>query len=181
MLFYFCNQERENRMVSMMRHFPKSSRFLPSLTCLLLAVSIAATAFCGCANAYADARLYLPGNWNVLAELVTSNAENPNDPYAPKPGNLKTDAWRIQDSVAGPILTGSSGSVQGQYTNGGAVFVGTYPLGSGVYVAIKIDCVMDSTASMYGTNENDYWGTNTVTGEMIKLGIESWKFRATKQ
>jgi hypothetical protein len=39
---------------------------------------------------------------------------------------------------------------------------------------------MDSTASIYGTNENDYGGTNTVTGEMIKLGIESWKFRATK-
>jgi hypothetical protein len=68
----------------------------------------------------------------VLAELVTSNAENPNDPYAPKPGNLKTDAWSIQDTVAGPELTGSSGSIQGQYTNGGAVFEGTYPLGSGV-------------------------------------------------
>jgi hypothetical protein len=34
---------------------------------------------------------------------------------------------------------------------------------------------------MYGTNENDYLGTNTVTGERIMLGIESWKFRATRQ
>jgi len=166
----------------MMSHFLKSSSVLSSaLPCLFLVFSVAAMVYCGCVTASDDARLYLPGNWNVLAELVASNAQNPNDPYAPKPGNLKTDAWNIQDSIAGPVLTGSSGSIQGQYTNNGAVFEGTYPLGSGVYVAIRIDCIMDSTASMYGTNENDYWGTNTVTGEMIKLGIESWKFRATKQ
>ena len=40
---------------------------------------------------------------------------------------------------------------------------------------------MNGSSSIYGTNENDYWGTNTVTGEMIKLGMESWKFRAKKQ
>ena len=79
------------------------------------------------------------------------------------------------------MLTGSSGSIQGQYTENGAVFEGNYPLGSGVYIVVRIECYMDSTASMIGTNENDYWGTNTVTGEMIKLGIESWKFRATKK
>lgn len=165
-------------MISMMRHFLKTSS---SLLCLILAVSIASTIFCGCGHATDDVDKYLPGTWNVLAELVTSNAENPNDPYAPKPGNIKPDTWSIRDSAAGPILTGSSGSIQGQYMNGGAVFEGTYPLVSRVYVAVRIECVMDSTASMYGTNENDYWGTNTVTGEMIKLGIESWKFRATKQ
>jgi hypothetical protein len=53
-------------------------------------------------------------------------------------------------------------------------------LGSGVYLVVNIDCRLDSSASMYGTNENNYWGTNTVTGEMIKLGIESWRFRALK-
>ena len=63
----------------------------------------------------------------------------------------------------------------------GAVFEGTYPLGSGVYMAVKIECFMNGSSSMYGTNENDYWGTNTVTGEMIKLGMESWKFGAKKQ
>ncbi len=87
----------------------------------------------------------------------------------------------IQDYGGVPVLTGSSGSIQGRYENNGAIFEGTYPLGSGVYLALRIECFMDSTASMYGTNENEYWGTNTVTGEMIKLGIESWKFRAAKR
>ena len=49
-----------------------------------------------------------------------------------------------------------------------------------VYVAVKIECFMNGSMSMYGTNENDYWGTNTVTGEMIKLGLEAWKFGARK-
>ncbi len=123
----------------------------------------------------------LQGTWNVLAELVAATAENPNDPYAPKAGNIKPDTWVIQDNYGSPVLTGSSGSIQGKYTDYGASFEGTYPLGSAVYMAIHIECYLDSTASMYGTNENDYWGTNTVTGEMIKLGLESWKFRATKQ
>jgi hypothetical protein len=123
----------------------------------------------------------LQGTWNVLAELVAATAENPDDPYAPKAGTVKPDTWTIQDSSGSPVLTGSSGSIQGVYTDYGASFDGTYPLGSGVYMAVKIVCYLDSTASMYGTNENDYWGTNTVTGEMIKLGLESWKFRATKQ
>ena len=134
-----------------------------------------------CSPAAASAPQDLLGTWDVLAELVTSSAENPNDPYAPKPGAIKPDVWTIQNSDLGPVLTGSSGSIQGKYTDNGAVFEGTYPLGSGVYIVVRIECYMDSTASMIGTNENDYWGTNTVTGEMIKLGIESWKFRATKK
>jgi hypothetical protein len=54
-------------------------------------------------------------------------------------------------------------------------------LGSGVYMVVHIECRLDSSASMYGTNEDDYWGTNTVTGERIMLGIESWSFRAIKK
>jgi hypothetical protein len=134
-----------------------------------------------CSPAAASAPHDLIGTWDVLAELVTSSAENPNDPYAPKPGAIKPDVWTIQNGDLGPVLSGSSGSIQGKYTDNGGVFEGTYPLGSGVYIVVRIECYMDSTASMIGTNENDYWGTNTVTGEMIKLGIESWKFRATKK
>ena len=33
----------------------------------------------------------LPGTWNVAEELVAATAENPNDPYAPKPGTIKLD------------------------------------------------------------------------------------------
>ena len=46
---------------------------------------------------------------------------------------------------------------------------------------VHIECAAIDAASMHGVNENVYWGTNTVTGEMIKLGIESWKFQAKKQ
>lgn len=48
-------------------------------------------------------------------------------------------------------------------------------------MVVNIECRLDSSASMYGTDENDYWGTNTVTGEMIKLGLESWSFRTMKK
>lgn len=134
-----------------------------------------------CSLAEGEAPQDLTGTWNVAAELVAATAENPNDPYAPKPGTIKPDTWTIQDQDGAPVLTGSSDSIQGKYTDSGAYFDGTYPLGSGVYMVVHIECYMDSSASMYGTNENDYWGTNTVTGEMIKLGLESWKFRATRQ
>jgi hypothetical protein len=153
--------------------------FLSGPYYFLFAVLTASLIFCS--PAAASAPQDLPGTWDILAELVTSSAENPNDPYAPKPGTIKPDVWTIQNSDSGPVLTGSSGSIQGQYTENGAVFEGNYPLGSGVYIVVRIECYMDSTASMIGTNENDYWGTNTVTGEMIKLGIESWKFKATKK
>ena len=123
----------------------------------------------------------LLGTWDVTAELVAATAENPNDPYAPKPGMIKPDTWTIKENNGAPVLSSSSGSIQGKYTDYGATFDGTYPLGSWVYMVVHIECRLDSTASMYGTNENDYWGTNTVTGEMIKLGIESWKFRAIKK
>jgi hypothetical protein len=139
------------------------------------------TAFLCCGPAYADPAQDLPGTWNVVAQLVASTTENPNDPYAPKPGMTKPDTWSIYNGDAGPVLTGSSGSIAGQYTEKGAVFEGTYPLGSGVYVAVKIECFINGSMSMYGTNENDYWGTNAVTGEMIKLGLEAWKFGARKQ
>jgi hypothetical protein len=134
-----------------------------------------------CSLAEGEAPQDLAGTWDVSAELVAATAENPYDPYAPKPGMIKPDVWAIQDQDGGPVLMGSSGSIQGKYTNYGATFDGTYPLGSGVYMVVHIECRMDSIASMYGISENDYWGTNTVTGEMIKLGLESWKFRATRQ
>jgi hypothetical protein len=134
-----------------------------------------------CCTAEGSAPQDLPGTWDVSAELVAATAENPYDPNAPKPGMIKPDVWAIQNQDGGPVLTGSSGSIQGKYTDGGAYFDGTYPLGSGVYMVVHIECYLDSSASMYGTNENDYWGTNTVTGEMIKLGIESWKFRAARR
>ena len=134
-----------------------------------------------CSLAEGEAPQNLPGTWDVSAELVAATAENPYDPNAPKPGMIKPDVWAIQDQDGGPVLTGSSGSIQGKYTDSGAYFEGTYSLGSGVYMVVHIECYLDSSASMYGTNENDYWGTNTVTGEMIKLGLESWKFRATRQ
>jgi hypothetical protein len=146
----------------------------------LILAALMAASLCSspaCASPAQD----LSGTWNVVAELVAATTENPNDPDAPKPGMIKPDVWTIYNGDAGPVLSSSSGSIAGQYTDSGATFEGTYPLGSGVYVAIKIECFMDGSSSMYGTNENDYWGTNTVTGEMIKLGIESWKFRATKQ
>jgi hypothetical protein len=123
----------------------------------------------------------LPGTWNILGELVTSVAENPNDPNAPKPGDIKPDTWTIQNNQGAPVLTSSSGSIKGQYTDNGAVFDGGYTLTYGVYVSLHIECFMDSSASMYGTTENNFWGTNAMTGEMIRLGIESWKFRATKK
>lgn len=158
-----------------MNRNPKTVGTFPIFFCaIFIAISVGG-------QCTASASQNLPGTWNVVAELVTSTAENPNDPYAPKPGAIKLDTWTIRSSDDGPVLTGSSGSIQGQYTDSGAVFEGNYPLGSGVYIAVRIVCYMDSSASMYGTNENDYWGTNTVTGEMIKLGIESWKFRATKK
>ena len=153
---------------------------LLGISCYLLFAILMAGSVC-CSQCSASAPQDLIGTWDVLAELVTATAENPNDPYAPKPGTIKADFWTIQNSDSGPVLTGSSGSIQGQYKENGAVFEGNYPLGSGVYIVVRIECYMDSTASMIGTNENDYWGTNTVTGEMIKLGIESWKFRATKK
>ena len=146
---------------------------------LFLAALMAAFLCCG--PAYADPSQDLPGTWNVVAQLEAATTENPNDPYAPKPGMIKPDTWSIYNGDAGPVLTGSSDSISGQYTETGAVFEGTYPLGSGVYVAVKIDCFMNGSTSMYGTNENDYGGTNTVTGEMIMLGMEAWKFGATKQ
>lgn len=83
--------------------------------------------------------------------------------------------------MGAPVLSSSSGSIQGKCTDDGATFYGTYPLDSGVYMVVNIECRLDSSASMYGTDENDYWGTNTVTGEMIKLGLESWSFRTMKK
>jgi hypothetical protein len=146
---------------------------------LVFAIMVIGSIFCS--PTVAGVPQDLPGTWNVAAELVAATAENPYDSNAPKPGMIKPDVWVIQDQDSGPVLTGSSGSIQGKYTDNGAYFDGTYPLGSGVYMVVHIECFSDGSASMYGTNENDYWGTNTVTGERIMLGIESWKFRATRQ
>jgi len=148
---------------------------------LVFAITMIGTIFCS--PTIASVPQDLPGTWNVAAELVAATEENPNDPSAPKPGTIKLDTWTIQDRDGGPILAGSSGSIQGKYTDYGANFDfdGTYPRGSRVYMVVHIECFSDGYASMYGTNENDYWGTNTVTGERIMLGIESWKFRATRQ
>jgi hypothetical protein len=153
---------------------------LLSIPYYLLSAALTAAFLCS-GSAYASPAQDLPGTWNVVAQLVASTTENPNDPYAPKSGMTKPDTWSIYNGDAGLVLRGSSGSIAGQYTESGGVFEGTYPLGSGVYVAVKIECFMNGSSSMYGTNENDYWGTNTVTGEMIKLGMESWKFVAKKQ
>jgi hypothetical protein len=153
-----------------------SSKHLKSYP-FILWMALAANVLCGTSFANSDNIL---GTWNVIGELVTSTAENPTDPYAPKPGNIKPDTWKIEDSDSGPILTGSSGSIQGQYSLDRALFEGTYPLGSGVYMVVHIEAFLKSPSSMYGTIQNDYWGTNTVTGEMIKLGLEAWKFEASK-
>jgi hypothetical protein len=150
-----------------------------SLNPILILLGTALAVNILCIVSYADSNDIL-GTWNVIGELVTSTAENPNDPYAPKPGDIKPDTWKIDDYGSGPVLTGSSGSIQGQYTQNGAIFEGTYPLGSGVYMAVHIEAFLKKPTSMYGTIQNDYWGTNTVTGEMIKLGLEAWKFDATK-
>jgi len=146
----------------------------------LILAALMAALLC-CVPAWAAPAQDLPGIWNVMAELVGATAEDPNDPYAPRAGMIKPDVWTIYNGDGGPVLSGSSGSIAGQYTPKGAIFQGTYPLGYGVYMAVKIECFLDGISSMYGTDENEYWGTNTVTGEMIKLGRESWKFRATKQ
>lgn len=143
---------------------------------LLLILPVAGI-FCGSSFAGSEDML---GTWSVIGELVTATAENPNDPNAPKPGDIKPDSWKIEDYGSGPVLTGSSGSIQGQYTQRGAVFQGTYPLGSGVYMAVQIEAFLRSASSMYGTIQNDYWGTNTVTGEMLRIGLEAWRFEASK-
>lgn len=139
------------------------------------------SALCSCSAWAADFSQDLPGTWSIVAELVASSSENPDDPYAPKPGMIKSDVWSIYNEETGPVLTGNSGSISGQYVDGGAVFDGSYPMGSGVFLNVHIECAAVDAVSMYGVNENVYWGTNTVTGEMIKLGIESWKFQAKKQ
>lgn len=153
---------------------------MKDISIALRAVLIFSVLFSGPALAV-DSSQYLPGAWSITAELVASSSENPNDPYAPLPGMIKSDVWSISDGDFGPVLTGGSGSISGQYVDGGAVFDGSYPLGSGVFLNVHIECAMNGATSMYGINENVYWGTNTVTGEMIKLGIESWKFQAKKQ
>jgi hypothetical protein len=144
---------------------------------VLLGLALSVNLLCVASFAGSDDIL---GTWSIIGELVTSTAEDPYDPYAPKPGDIKPDTWKIDDFGSGPVLTGSSGSIQGQYAQNGAIFDGTYPLGSGVYMAVHIEALLKNPSSMYGTIQNDYWGTNTVTGEMIKLGLESWKFEAAK-
>jgi len=145
----------------------------------VLVLSLLAVAFLSCVGQAAPSDIV--GTWDLVGELVTSPAEDPADPYAPKPGDIKPDTWIIADSGQGPVLTGSSGSIAGQYTEDGAVFEGTYSLGSAVYMVVHIECYMSSTSSMYGTIENEFWGINTVTGELIKTGIEAWKFQAIKK
>ncbi|NPV63131.1 MAG: hypothetical protein HPY61_10990 [Methanotrichaceae archaeon] len=150
----------------------------PGLSALLLLLAACAGASICCADGASPQDVI--GTWDVLGELVTSPAEDPADPYAPKPGDIKPDTWTIADYGQGPVLTGSSGSIAGQYTENGALFEGTYDLGSAVYMVVRINCILSSSGSMYGTNENEFWGLNTVTGEFIKTGLESWKFKATK-
>jgi len=62
------------------------------------------------------------------------------------------------------VLTGSAGSISGQCTDNGAAFEGTYPLGSGVYQVVRIECFLSVSLARYGINENDYRGTNTAAG-----------------
>ncbi len=87
----------------------------------------------------------------------------------------------IDSDGSGPVLKGSADSISGQHTDNGIAFEGTYPLGSGVYRVIRIECFLSVSLARYGINENDYRETNTAAWERILLGKESWKFRATKQ
>ena len=101
-----------------------------SISCYFLFAIVMAGSVC-CSQCRCQRSTRSVGTWDVLAELVTSTAENPNDPYAPKPGTIKPDVWTIQNSDGGPVLTGSSGSIQGQYTENGAVLRGQLSLGLG--------------------------------------------------
>jgi hypothetical protein len=107
---------------------------------LVLVFGITMIGFIFCSPTVSSVPQDMPGTWNVAAELVAATAENPYDPNAPKPGMIKPDVWVIQDQYGGPVLTGSSGSIQGKFTDYGAYFDGTYPLGSGVYMVVHIGC-----------------------------------------
>jgi hypothetical protein len=131
-----------------------------------------------CATALGSGSGYVTGTWNIIGELVATPSD---DPYAPKPGAITTDTWKIADSKEGLALTSSKGTISGQYTGNGAVFDGNYPLGSGMYMVVHIECFMSDSSSMYGTINNDYWYINAVTNVPIKTGLEAWKFRAKRQ
>jgi hypothetical protein len=123
------------------------------------------------------------GTWNVASQIVTQC--NDKDPYAPQPGTIMPSVtWTIANSDNGPILTSDKGSVTGQYTISGATFEFTVPMlsldTSHTYCLTRIECLIDSASSMYGTIENHYRTYNYFTGPTIETCIESFKFKASK-
>lgn len=128
-----------------------------------------------------DGAVSLVGTWAIVGTLVTSSAENPYDPLAPKPGQKMTDTWTIVKSAAGLDLTTPKGTIPGEPVAGGAHFYVSFEWESGVWITVTIDCTQNTATRMVGTEEIVYTGTNAVTGAPIPLGREAWTFEGTKQ
>ena len=123
----------------------------------------------------------LIGTWGIVGTLVTSSAENPYDPNAPKPGQQMTDTWTIATGATGLDLTTPKGTVPGEATSGGAHFSVQFLWEAGVWITVTIDVMQSTASTIKGTEEIVYTGTNSVTGEPVPLGREAWTFEGTRQ
>lgn len=122
----------------------------------------------------------LIGKWAIVGELVTSSAEDPLDPLAPKPGQVLTDSWTIAQTAQGLSLTTPKGVIDGQGTADGGHFEVTFELSAGLWCQVIIDCYLQSPTTMIGTEEINYFSLDAVNGQPYPVAKEAWKFEGAK-
>ena len=105
---------------------------------LVFAITVIGSLFCSLT--VASVPQDLPGTWNVAAELVAATSENPYDPNAPKPGMIKPDAGSSRIKIAVRFSQAAVAQFRANTQITARYFDGTYPLGSGVYMVVHIEC-----------------------------------------
>ncbi|WP_321492239.1 hypothetical protein [uncultured Desulfobacter sp.] len=126
------------------------------------------------------------GKWNVQAVLIAMS--HPNDLV--KPGHTKQEIWSIVQQGASATLTTPNGSISGRFVPKTQEF----PLGAWMFelevpnirnmpnlgAKYEVTILVRSENVISGGTSITYMGNNGFGGPWYPIGMESWRFDATR-
>ncbi|MBU1168662.1 MAG: hypothetical protein KKD44_03770 [Proteobacteria bacterium] len=129
----------------------------------------------------------IQGTWNINAVLTTTST--PND-YV-KEGHLKNEVWVIRQNGDSANLTTPSGTIDGRFVPQTQEF----PTGVWQFEAMvpnlmnmpnlgakfEVVIVKRSENVLSGGSTVTYMGNNNFGGPWVPIGMESWRFDATRK
>ena len=129
---------------------------------------------------------FIQGQWYVRAVLTATSVPNANV----KEGHMKDEVWQIQQNGNAATLTTPNGSINGRFVsqtnefpNGVWYFEAMVPnLMSLTNLGAKFEVVIVKRSAnvLSGGTTVTYMGNNSFGGPWVPIGLESWRFDATR-